>query len=163
MVLDMMQIPESQKQHNDLIDIVVEASQNVEEITLEDGRTQKELVLDPEIIWWKTQIVNCPTFARFAFELKTFEHLAVQCYDNMSKKRADTIARQILAIVASFKRSIDAKSSESLRDKNNTQSTLIDKINKNKIERAYTLKGEAKKTFMDGIMGNDARRDREDE
>lgn len=79
----------------------------------------------------------------------------------MSPQRAEVMSNQIMDIVTSYKRSTDAKSSESLRDKHNTQSTLIDKINRGKIERAITLKGEAKASMMDGFMGKDGNREEE--
>ena len=128
-----------------------------------DGTIEKQLVTDPEIAWWKTNLVNSPTFGRFAFELKSFEGLSEQCYNNMSKPRAKVMAQQIMAIGASFRRSIDAKSSESLRDKLNTQSTLIDKLNRTKSERAITLKGELKKSVMDGMLGREGQREMEDD
>jgi len=149
-------IPQQNKEHNDLIDIIIEASQNIEEIETEEGKFTKQLILDPERIYWKTHIVNSPTFARFVYELKELEHLAIQCKNHMSWKRAEVIMNQIKNLVSSFKYSIDAKSSESLRDKNNTQSTLIDKINKNKIERAYTISGDTKKSIWQGLVGRDA-------
>jgi len=157
-----MAIPESEKTHNDLIDIIIEGSQTIEEVEQADGKRQKQLVLDPEKIYWKTHIVNSPTFARLVFELKEFEHLSIQAFNFMYRARALIFAEQIAEIVKSFKYSIDAKSSESIRDINNTQSTLIDKINRNKIEKAYTIKGEAKKSFMDGLLGREAENESQD-
>lgn len=113
-------------------------------------------MLDPEKAWWKTQIVNSPTFARFAFELKELERLAEDCENNMSGPRAIKIGEQIKAIGLDYRYSIDAKSSESLRDKHNTQATLLDKMQKNRIERAYTLKGEAQKGLMRGLFGGNS-------
>ena len=81
----------------------------------------------------------------------------------MSKPRAVVMTQQIMAIGASFRRSMDAKSSESLRDKLNTQSTLIDKLNRTKSERAITLKGEMKKSFMDGMLGREGQRETEED
>jgi len=155
-------IPESQKQHTDLIDILIESSQTIEELEGPDGVKQKSLVLDPEILWWKTGIINSPTFGRFAFELKELERQAEECFDNMPRDRAYEMAKDVLEIGKSYRRSIDAKSSESLRDKNNTQSTLIDKINKNKIEKAYTIKGEHGKSLLAGIIGRDQEKDEEE-
>jgi len=63
-----MGIPESEKTHNDLIDIIIEASQTVEEVEEADGKFKKVLQLDPEKIYWKTHIVNSPTFAQFVFQ-----------------------------------------------------------------------------------------------
>jgi hypothetical protein len=114
-------------------------------------------------VWWKTNIINGPTFGRFAFYLKEFERMAEDAFDNMYGSRAMSMAKDILAIGQSFRRSIDAKSSESLRDKNNTQSTLIDKINRNKVERAYTMKGAVKNSMWDGIMGRDREKDDEED
>lgn len=148
-------IPETQKSHNDVMDLIVDACQTVQDIRQLDGSVQRQMVLDPERAWWKTNLVNSPTFASFAFALKEFERLAHDCYDNMSLERAEALARQIQDIGKDFRYSIDAKSSESLRDKQNTQATLIDKVQKNKVEKAYTIKGEAKKTFMDGVFGRD--------
>ena len=156
-------IPEGTKQHNELIDFLSDACQHVEEVELPDGTIEKQLVTDPEIAWWKTNLVNSPTFGRFAFELKNFEGLADQCYNNMSKPRAKVMAAQIMAVGASFRRSIDAKSSESLRNKLNTQSTLIDKLNRTKSERSITLKGELKKSIMDGWLGKEGQREVEEE
>jgi len=154
-------IPESQKQHNDLIDIIIEASQKIQDVEGADGKVTKQMILNPETVYWKTHIVNSPTFARFVFELKEFENLASQCLNYMCKQRGLVMASIILDIVNSYRYSIDAKSSESLRDKNNTQSTLIDKINRNKIEKAFTVKGEAKKSLIDGLLGREAREETE--
>lgn len=149
-------IPESAPRHNDLIDIMIEASQNVKDIQDANGVYHQELQLDPEVLWWKTHIVNSPVFARFAVQLKRFEQLAQQVYSHMSQERANEYSRQIIAEGLNFRRSIDAKSSESLRNAQNTQSNLIDKINRNKVERAITLKGDAKNTFLGGMMGQKA-------
>ena len=157
-----MGIPESEKTHNDLIDIIIEASQTVEEVEEADGKFKKVLQLDPEKIYWKTHIVNSPTFSQLVFQLKEFQSLGVQGFHFMHRNRALVLAQQIEEKVKNYKYAIDAKSSESLRDMNNTQSTLIDKINRNKIEKAYTVKGDAKKSFMDGLLGREAEQEAQD-
>jgi hypothetical protein len=141
------------------MDLLVDACQTVDTVQNVDGTYTKQLMLDPEKAWWKTHLVNSPTFARFAYELKEFERLGGDCYNNMSAPRAEVIAKQILDIGMDYRYSIDAKSSESLRDRHNTQATLLDKMQKNRVERAYTLKGDAKRSFMDGILGRDRERD----
>jgi len=151
-----MGIPESERTHNDLIDIIIEASQTIEEVEEADGKIKKVLQLDPEKVYWKTHIVNSPTFAQFVYQLKEFQELGVQGFHFMHRNRALVLGQQIEAKVKNYKYAIDAKSSESLRDMNNTQSTLIDKINRNKIEKAYTVRGDAKKSFMDGLLGREA-------
>ena len=143
-----MPIPETEKQHSDLIDLLTDACQTIELVETEDGHSTKQLVLNPKKIWYKTQIVNSNTFARFVLELENFANLAKDAYNNMSASRARVLAEQIMMRVESYNFSIDAKSSESIRDKNNTSSTLIDKINRNKIEKQYTLKEDMKRSFF---------------
>ena len=154
-------IPTDQKTHNDLIDILIEGSQDIVTVETEDGKLTEQLRLNPEILYWSTRIVNSPNFGRFVFELKEFERLAKSSYNNMMPRRAKVISDEILSIVESFKRSIDGKSSESRLDKNNTSATLIDKINRNKVEKYYNVKGEAKKSFMDGLLGRQGEEERD--
>ena len=144
------------------MDLLVDACQTVETVQNQDGTFTKQLMLDPEKAWWKTHLVNSPTFARFAFELKEFERLGEEAIYNMARPRAEVIAEQIRSIGMDYRYSIDAKSSESLRDRNNTQATLLDKMQKNRVERAYTVKGEAGKSFMSGLLGRDREQDEQD-
>ncbi len=94
--------------------------------------------------------------------LKRLEFRANDSSNHMTGPRALGIRKQIFGIIDSYKRSIDAKSSESRRDANNSQSTLIDKINRNKVEKMYTVKGEAKKSFMAGMLGRDGQQEAEE-
>lgn len=154
-----MPIPEGQPKYNDLIDVIIQAAQENKEVEQKDGTIQIETVLNPEIIWWKTGSVNSNTFSRLALELKEWERMSVEAFSHMTKERARVFAHQVIDIGTSYRRSIDAKSSESQRDKDNSQSTLIDKINRNKIEKVYTAKGEMKKSIFDGIMHRDQEKD----
>ena len=72
--------------------------------------------------------------------------------------RAQQLAHEVMEIGISYRRSIDAKSSESQRNAQNSQSTLIDKINKNKVERVYTMKDNAKRSLFDGFWGRERER-----
>ena len=156
-------VPEGQPKYNDLIDIIIESAKKTEDVPQIDGTTAKQTRIDEEIIWWKTGSVNSHIFSRFAFELKEWERMATEAFTHMTKERARIFGHQVIDIGTSYRRSIDAKSSESLRDKNNSQSTLIDKINRNKIEKVYTAKGELKKTVLDSIMHRDGSRDSEND
>jgi len=146
-------IPETPKQHNDLVDIVVEAAQVLKEVTLPDGTTQLQQVINSKIIWWKTQIVAKPTFGRFAKELEDFGALSQQAEYFMSKPRAAALSKQIMLEIEGYERSIDATSSISRLDRNNTQPTLVDKINSSKVPRYYSLKEDAKKSLLEGLFG----------
>ena len=150
-----MPIPQAEKPHNDLIDLLTDACMTIQQVRLPNGGLERQLIQDPKKVWYKTQIINSPTFGRCVFELETLDSKRTQCYNHMSQPRALVMDGQLEGVIKAFQYSIDAKSSESLRDKNNTQSTLIDKINRNKIEKAYTVKGAGTKTFMDGLLGRD--------
>jgi hypothetical protein len=153
--------PEGQPKYNDLIDIIIQSSQKTIDVQQKDGTVTKEQIIDDETIWWKTGSVNANTFGRFAYELKEWERTALLSNNNMSEPRAIQIGHEIMEIGISYRRSMDAKSSESQRNAQNSQSTLIDKINKNKVERVYTMKDQAKKSLFDGFLGREREKDEE--
>lgn len=155
--------PEGQPRTNDLIDIIIQSSQKTVDVVQEDGSVTKEQIVDSEIMWWKTLSVAANTLGRCAFELKEWERNALSASVNMCGERAENIGHEIMEVGSSFRRSIDSKSSESLRDTRNSCSTLIDKINKNKIERVHTFKGEMKKSMMDVFLGKEAEKEAEEE
>ncbi len=156
-------IPETLKTHNDVLDLLVDACQSVKTVRNLDGTVEQTMMLDPEKTWWKTHIVNSPTFARFAYELKEFERMGKEAVFFMPADRAAVIQMQINEIGLDYRYSIDAKSSESLRNNMNTQPTLLDKMQRNRIEKAYTLKGDLKRSMMDGWLGREVERDSQEE
>lgn len=152
-------IPESDKPTNDIIDMITEGCQQIEVIKQRDGTELKQLTLDPKKIWYKTHIVNCPSFGRYVFHREILEKKASQCFYHMTKEKAVVMANQIMDLCQAYDYSIDAKSSECLRDSNNTQSTLIDKINRNKIEKQYTIKDDIQRGILDGFLGKKVHQD----
>lgn len=154
-----MPIPQTDKPHEDIFDLIADASQKQHTIHQADGTDKIENMLDPETIWWKTNLINSPIFGRFAYVLKSYEWLAHQAKNFMSEERARVLSEQILKDVENYKYSVDAKSSETLRDKNNTQNSLVHIATRNKVERQYTLKDDAKKSMWDGIRGRDVEKD----
>lgn len=153
-------IPDESEKRNDAIDFLLDGMKEITVQELDDGTVQRDVQFNPDIAWYKGHIINQP-FGRCALLIKRTEHLARQAYHFMAPKRAVVLERGLLDIVEDYKRSIDAKSSETYKDKQNTQSALIHILSKNKVEKQYTLKGNAKKTFMDGILGRDATADDE--
>lgn len=152
-------LPDTEKPQNDVVDMIIEGCQTIEEVTQKDGSIIKQLTLNPKKIWYKTHIVNSPTFGRYVLQKEMLEDKANQCFFHMTGNRARVMAQQILDLCESYDLSIDAKSSECLRDQNNTQSTLIDKINRNKIEKQYTIKDIAKEGILDGFLGKKVQQD----
>lgn len=152
-------IPQSDPEHKDLVDILVQSVQRLEELPQEDGTTQKSLVIDPMSMYYKTLVVASPLLARFVYELENFGNMALQAKNFMSAQRAYAFSEQIKKLVQAYMYSLDSKSSESLRINGSSQSTLIDKIARNKIERSYNVKGEKTRSFIDAMLGKDKEAD----
>ena len=152
---------ESLREHNDVIDVLSDAFKVLKQYEEPDGKITEQLVLNPRIVWYKTQNIASNTFGRMALELENLRSKMQECYYNMSQPRAIVISKQLDGIVQALERSIDAKSSETKRDSNNALSNLIDKLNKKTSERMYTVKGDAKKSLFDGMLGRDRERDSE--
>ena len=152
-------IPETQRENQDLTDLFTTASQEVKEVPDEQGIDQRVLELNPDILYYKLQNVSSNRFGRMALLVKLVEKKADEAIYNMSRERALVYKKQIIAIVEAYKRSIDAKSSESVLDKNNKMQTLIDKVKGNKQEKIYTVKDEAKNRGVLGFVGSKEERE----
>ncbi len=148
-------IPQSEPEHKDLVDVLIQSSQKMEEVVQEDGTIDKQLYIDPKSVFYKTNMVASPYFSRLVFELENFFNLSKQCYNFMSPNRAKNLGQQLYGIYLSWIYSIDAKSSESIRSNGSAQSTYIDKISRNKIERSYKVEGEKKRSMLESLMGKD--------
>ena len=156
-------IPEGQSKYNDLIDVVIASAQRSKETRQDDGTLMYEQYMDENILWWKTLSVNANTLSRLALEIEEWERMASIASSYMSHERASQIMMEILGVGASMRRSIDAKSSETQRDKQNSQSSLLHMINSNKVERVYSTKGEVKKSLLSGFLGRDKEKDMEND
>lgn len=153
--------PDTVPKSGDLVNITIQAAQKIIEQRQPDGTIESKSVLNTDSLWWKTQSVSSNIFARFGFELKEFERQALNARNNMCSERAEQFAHEIMEIADSYRRSIDAKSSESVKDNQNSQSTYIDKVNRQKVERVYTMKDQAKKSLFDGFLGREREKDEE--
>jgi len=138
----------------DIIDIISEGAQDWVPYTDENGDIQKRLEIDPEKIYWSTRMVNSPHFGRFIVILKRLEQKARECKNNMSLPRAIIISDDIIGMIRGYKSSIDGKSSETIRDKNNTQGSLLHLIRKVSIEKEYIAKGDKSKGFLSSLVNN---------
>ena len=156
-----MPASDGQEKHNDLIDLIIQSATKTVNVKGEDGTIFQEQQMDSDSLWWKTHSISANTFGAVAFELKEWERMALQSHENMCEDRANQISHDIMEISQSFRRSIDAKSSESLRDKNNSQSVLIDKVGRNRVEKVYTMKDQVNKSLLSGFLGRDKDRDEE--
>ena len=155
-------IPDTEKTNSDIIDLITDGSSQVIEVQNPDQTISKQLVLIPKKIGYKTHRVNSNRFARYVKELESFANLALTAKYFMTEERAKALSEQILREVETHGFSIDAKSSETMRDKNNNSSTLVDVLQKHSVERKYVMKEDIKKSFWEGIKGKDKREMSED-
>ena len=147
----------------DLVDLVHQSAIGHRIVQGPDGRAEVIEDLDNKIVWWKTHAVNSNRFGRMAYELEGLAYLGLEAFRRMPHERAQVIADQIKEIVQVFKYSIDAKSSESKRDGQNSQATLLDRAGRNKVEHVYTNKDAGKRTLADAFLGRRQERDMEEE
>lgn len=150
---------EPDDRHNNIVAMLRDACTEIKPVKNDDGSYEHRLVLNPKKVWLKTHIINSPHFGRYTFFRETLEDKASQAKYHMSLERAAIFEEQLLDLCSSYDNSIDAKSSESVRDKNNIQSTLIDRLNRNLTEKRYTVKDEVKKGILDGFMGREVAKD----
>lgn len=156
-------LPDNQPNYQTVVDVVVQSAQITEKIPQPDGTFKNETTTNQEMLWWKTHDINSNQFGRLAFELKEWERMAKEVFQHMTYNRAKILAEQIMDIAMSYRRSIDAKSSESIRDAHNAKSTMIDKLSRNKTEKIFTTRGEAKRSMFDAFIGKKKQDEYEDD
>lgn len=123
----------------------------------EDGNERITFAIDNKSAYWKTHNINSYRFGLLAESVEYLDTLGEDAQYNMSKPRADIIQKQIQALVNKvLKKSIDAKSSETMRDSRNAQTSLTDKYLKRKQETVLDIKGQVKDSIMDSIFGKKA-------
>ena len=138
---------------NDAIDMIMQSVERVITSKDENGQTVQTMVPDNWSLWWKTQMVNSPVFARFAFKLNKLINLANTFHHSMCDERAAVMKEQIMGYVTAYMYSIDAKSSETIRDKDNSQSSLMFLLNRQHMEVTKTFKGDVKEAGRLGFLG----------
>lgn len=152
-------LPQSQPKNNDVVDLLLEAAMTMDETPDETGIPRHQQMVNSKQVWYETRMVNAPTFGRFALKREQWANLALQAANFMCKERADVIASQIILHDSAYGYSIDAKGSETLRDKHNTQSNLIQTVHKNHASRAITVEDKVKGGMMSGFLGKKSQED----
>ena len=140
----------------DMVGVLLESYKKPQYVNGPDGVAKLERVIDEHRVWWQAHHIGTNNLGEFAKELEGLRNLANNAFYHMSSTRARAVQDQLLKIVAAYEYSIDAKGSESRIDDHNTNQTVLAMLAKAKTERQYTLKGDVKAGFMDGIMGRKA-------
>ena len=148
---------ESDKTVMDMVDAIIESWKVEKLIKGADGNEKIERVIDNKRAWYQMHHIGCNTFGRFALERENLENLFRNSKYHMTAYRAETLEKQGLMLCEAYDHSIDAKSSECLRDPNNAQQTLLTMLSKAKTERQYKVSEELKSGIWDGIRGKAAK------
>ena len=153
---------DSKDKRNDAIDFLIDGYQDVSwKQNPETGELEKVAEFNPKIPWYQGHNINAP-FGIYAKKIEKWENIAEQCKTMMSPEPAEELAKDALLILNEHKRGVDGKSSETWRDKNNNQASTF-QILANKTDRKiYTVNGEAKKSFLSGLLGNDGESERQE-
>lgn len=156
-------IPEGGAKNQDLIDAVITSSQKTVDVKQKDGSLASEQRLDEDTIWTKLLHVNSNNLGQAIFELQEWERNAMLSTSNMCTERGVILRDEAMALGISIRRAIDAKSAETIGiNSQNSQTNLLGMIGKNKQERVYTMKDNAKSSIFDSIMGRKAEQDDEE-
>src|SRR5690349_17330541 len=149
-------MPESEKTITDMVDVVLESWKSPQYIETADGNGKWERVIDERRAWWQTHHIGTNSLGRLALYREQLGNLFKNAGYHMTAHRAIAFQKQGLMYCQAIDYSIDAKSSECLRDNNNAQLTLLAMLAKAKSERQFTVKGEVGKSIIDGIIGRNA-------
>lgn len=144
--------------HKDITTLLKDGLLRIVERPGKDGKTEISYEVNNKSAWWKTHSINYAGFGMMGEYLEDFESLADFVTYRMSEPMAQVLSKQILKQADTIRYSIDAKSSETMRDKRNAQTSLIDKYLANKQERILEMKGELKRSLSDMALGKEASR-----
>ena len=162
-IITIMQQEGGTSDHNDTVDIVFQSVQKSIVTEDDEGNEVRSTVMDDLALWCKTLTVSSNKLGQLIFDAMEFVRNGLNARNNMSAERAKLWEVETAEIFESVKKALDSKSSESIRDHDNSQSTLIDKINRNSIEKIYTLKNVAKQSLWSSIMGKEKEKMSDDE
>jgi hypothetical protein len=146
-------MPESDKTVLDMVDVLLESWKVPHEIKLEDGQVKIERIIHDRKAWWQTHHIATSSLGDFAKERENLGNLFRLASYHMTETRAKALVQQGMLLCQTYDYSIDAKSSECIRDQNNTQLTVLSMLAKMKMERTVQVKGEVQKSFMDSLTG----------
>ena len=151
---------EERDNYKDVVDLLVTGSKGTEWVQTPEGVVRQESI-EYDSIYWSTRNINSNKFGRFVQKLKVLEGLANEAVYNMEVARSNVLVSQIKNIVSSYKRSIDAKNSETVIDKNHAQSNLLDKLLHRKSEKTLNIKDQTKKGLGSAFLARESERETE--
>ena len=151
---------EERDNYKDVVDLLITGSKDAEWVQTKEGVIRQDSI-DYDSIYWSTRNINSNKFGRFVQKLKVLEGLAKEAVYNMERTRSDVLVSQINHVVSAYKRSIDAKNSETVIDKSHAQSNLLDKLLHRKSEKTLNIKDQTKKGLGSAFLARETERESE--
>ena len=142
---------------NDFVDVLIESVHKYYDRLDENGQPTRILEPDNESLFWRTLLINHNGFGGAVLELKKWAGLMESAYDNMCPEVAQQLHDQGMRIYEGYKYAFASKSSETIRDRDNSQSSLTHLLLRDHMEKTVTLKDNMKKGGLQalGIGGRD--------
>lgn len=150
----MAMLPDADKDHADFLDFMADSLKREVRTPQKDGSVKVESKVDFKKAYYKLQLINYPGFSRFVYEVERLEGMAFDCFNRMPSERAQVMFDYLMNLVESYRYSMDAKSSEIVRNKDNTQSSLTHLLTRFRIERNYSSNEEVKKNAIAALFGD---------
>lgn len=147
-------LPDADKERQDFLDFISEACKKIVRTRQKDGTYKEELIDDWKKTYYKTHLINYVGFSNTVFETERLEGVAYDLFNHMSDERAMPIFNQIMNYVESIRYAMDGKSSEVVRGKDNTQSSMTHLMSRVRIDTHHSGMEEAKKSLGESIFGN---------
>lgn len=146
-------LPDADKEHQDFLDFLTDACKKVVRVRQKDGSYNEVLMEDWKKTYYKTHLINYIGFSNTVFETERLEGVAYDLSNHMSDERAIPIFNQIMNFVESIRYAMDGKSSEIVRGKDNTQSSMTHLMTRVRIDTHHSGMEEAKKTIGESMFG----------
>jgi hypothetical protein len=137
----------------DTLGLLALGAQERVEFEDDDGRMRTRLEADPEISFWQSQMVNSPHLGEAVVKFKRLEQKALECRHFMTIKRAIITEKLLLAWYKHYRYGIVSKSSETVRDKDNNQDSLIHVLRKQTVQREFNTKDTKSAKMLSGWLG----------
>ena len=138
----------------DVIDLLNFASHDYVEEEQEGGEMKSVLKLNPKRLYYSTRLVNSTQLGEAVVKFLGLEKLAKEARYFMTPKRALIAKKDLMARFDNYHYGIDAKSSETVRDKDNNQSSLLHLIRKEHVEKEFKAQDAKSQKLLASWLGN---------
>lgn len=156
-------IPDTNQRLSDAVDFAIQSHMKTVDVVGKDNSVTKEQMLDEESLWCAAQDISSLYFSASIFEVFDWLRQGKMAFSMMPLERATQTFNDMVECVVPFKRGFDAMNSQSIRDRNNSKSTKLDKLTHSKAEHIYTQRGEAKRSLSDIFSGKRKEKDMQED